>query len=112
MTEPHQPAGPLLRIERRDKDGATRLELVGELDLSTVDALKLRLELAETENPPVMVVDLGRVSFMDSMGLGVLLSHKLRADKAGRRFMLVEGPEHVQQVFSATGVHEHFEWGH
>ncbi len=23
---------------------------------------------------------------------------------------IVEGPEHVQQVFEATGVHKHFEW--
>ena len=100
----------LLRIERTDRDGATRLELVGDLDLSTVDPLQLRLELAEREEPETMVVDLSRVSFMDSMGLGILLSHRLRAKKEGRRFVLVEGPAHVQQVFEATGVTQHFEW--
>ena len=86
------------------------LELVGELDLSTVDPLKLRLELVEKEDPKAMIVDLSRVTFMDSMGLGILLSHTLRAKREGRRFALVAGPDHVQQVFTATGVLEHFEW--
>jgi anti-anti-sigma factor len=106
----HHPAGPPLRIERRDRDGTTCLELIGELDLSTIDPLKLRLELVEKENPAVMVIDLSRVTFMDSMGLGILLSHRIRARKAGRRFVLVEGPEQVQQVFAVTGVRESFEW--
>lgn len=105
----HSPSR-LLRIERSDQDGTTHLQLVGELDLSTLDPLQLRLELVEKENPEVMVVDLSRVTFMDSMGLGIPLSHRLKAKKAGRRFVLVEGPAHVQQIFTATGVREHFEW--
>ena len=111
MAEPKKPAREqLLRIERSERDGATHLELVGELDLSTIDPLKLRLELVEKEEPAVMVVDLRRVTFMDSMGLGILLSHRLQAKQAGRRFVLVEGPEQVQKVFDITGVREHFEW--
>jgi anti-anti-sigma factor len=105
-----RPDRPPLRIERADEDGATRLALIGELDLSTIDPLKLRLELVEMENPATMVVDLTRVTFMDSMGLGILLSHRLRAKQAGRRFVLVSGPEQVQQVFAVTGVEKHFEW--
>lgn len=110
MEGERNPAGPLLRIERRDSDGATHLDLIGELDLSTLDKLKLRLELVEAEEPEVMVVNLEQVTFMDSMGLGTLLSHRLRAQKAGRRFMLVEGPAQVQNLFTLTGVREHFEW--
>jgi stage II sporulation protein AA (anti-sigma F factor antagonist) len=106
----HQSPNRLLRIERSDQDGATHLRLIGELDLSTIDPLKLRLELVEKEAPSVMVVDLRGVTFMDSMGLGILLSHRLQANKEGRRFVLIEGPSHVQQVFSATGVSSHFEW--
>lgn len=102
--------GQLLRIERSDRHGAVHLQLVGELDLSTVDPLKLRLELVEKEEPEEMVVDLSRVTFMDSMGLGILLSHRLRANREGRRFALVAGPDHVHQVFEATGVVKHFEW--
>ena len=102
--------GPLLRVERSDPGGVPHLELVGELDLSTIDPLKLRLELAERDDPETIVVDLRRVTFMDSMGLGILVSHRLRAKQAGRRLVLVEGPKHIQDLFELTGMRDQFEW--
>lgn len=105
-----KPPRPLLRIERWNRGGVTHLALVGELDLSTIDPLKLRLELVEREDPKTMVIDLSRVTFMDSMGLGILLSHRLRAKQAGRGFVLVAGPDEVQAVFDITGVRHHFDW--
>ena len=110
MAQPEPPAEPLLRVERRDHDGVPHLELVGELDLSTVDPLKLRLELVEREEPEAIVVDLRRVTFMDSMGLGILVSHRVRGKQAGRRLLLVPGPRHVQDLFELTGMQDQFEW--
>ena len=101
---------PLLRVERNDHDGVPYLELVGELDLSTVYPLKLRLELAERDEPETIVVDLRRVTFMDSIGLGTLLAHGLRARQAGRRLKLVEGPQHIQELFQLTGTEDKFDW--
>lgn len=110
MAEPEPSAEPLLRVERHDRDGVPHLELVGELDLSTVDPLKLRLELVEREDPHTIVVDLRRVSFMDSMGLGILVSHRLRARQAGRRLVLIRGPRPIQDLFELTGMQSQFEW--
>jgi RND superfamily putative drug exporter len=110
MAEPEPPAEPLLRVERYDRDGVPHLELVGDLDLSTVDPLKLRLELVERDDPETIVVDLRRVSFMDSMGLGILVSHRLRARQAGRRLVLIAGPRHIQDLFELTGMQDQFEW--
>ena len=86
------------------------LELVGELDLSTAGPLKLRLELIEREEAETVVVDLRRVTFMDSIGLGILLAYGLRAAKDGRRLALVQGPEHIKELFELTGVLEKFDW--
>src|SRR5687767_6801936 len=110
MAEPEPPAEPLLRVERTDHEGVPHLALVGELDLSTVDPLKLRLELVEREDPETIVVDLRSVTFMDSMGLGILVSHRLRAKQAGRRLMLIEGPKHIQDLFELTGMLDQFDW--
>jgi anti-anti-sigma factor len=107
-TEP--PAEPLLRLERTDHDGVPHLALVGELDLSTADPLKLRLELLEREEPATLVVDLRRVAFMDSIGLAILLSHRLKARQAGRSLALVAGPTHIQDLFKLTGTQDHFDW--
>jgi anti-anti-sigma factor len=101
---------PLLRVERHDHDGVPYLELVGELDLSTVNPLKLRLELAERDDPQTIVVDLRRVTFMDSIGLGTLLAHRLRAKRIGRQLALVQGPKHIQDLFELTGTEDKFDW--
>ena len=110
MARSEPPPEPLLRVERSDHDGVPHLALVGELDLSTIDPLKLRLELVEREAPEAIVVDLRRVTFMDSMGLGILVSHRIRAKQAGRRLLLVEGPRHIQDLFELTGMRDQFDW--
>lgn len=104
------PATPLLRVERSDHGGVPYLELVGELDLSTVNPLKLRLELAERDDPQTIVVDLRRVTFMDSIGLGTLLAHRLRAKRVGRQLALVQGPKQIQDLFELTGTEDKFDW--
>ena len=104
------PPQPLLRLERTDHDGVPHLELVGELDLSTANPLKLRLELIEREEPTTIVVDLRRVTFMDSIGLGILLAHLLRGRKVGRELVLVQGPQQIQDLFELTGTQDKFDW--
>src|SRR5215210_490879 len=104
------PPQPLLRLERTDHDGVPHLELVGELDLSTASPLKLRLELIEREEPEKVVVDLRRVTFMDSIGLGILLAHLLRGRKVGRQLMLIQGPRPIQDLFAITGTQDKFDW--
>jgi anti-anti-sigma factor len=104
------PPEPLLRVERSDHEGVPYLELVGELDLSTSSPLRLRLELVEREEPATMVVDLRRVTFIDSIALGILLAHRLRATQAGRRLALVQGPRHIQDLFELTGTQDQFDW--
>ena len=86
------------------------LELVGELDLSTAGPLKLRLELIEREEAETVVVDLRRVTFMDSIGLGILLAHRLRGSKVGREIQLVQGPQQIQDLFQLTGTQDKFDW--
>ena len=104
------PPEPLLRLERSDHDGVPHLKLVGELDLSTANPLKLRLELIEREEPARIVVDLRRVTFMDSIGLGILLAHLLRGRRVGRELVLVQGAQHIQDLFALTGTQDKFNW--
>ena len=104
------PPQPLLRLERSDHEGVPYLELIGELDLSTAEPLKLRLELIEREEPATLVVDLRRVTFMDSIALGILVSHRLHAVRTGRKLVLVPGAPHIQDLFELTGLRDHFEW--
>ncbi|MGZ4137405.1 MAG: STAS domain-containing protein [Actinomycetota bacterium] len=73
----------------------------GDLDLSTAPELDRSLTGVQANGRPV-VLDLRRVSFMDSSGLRVILAADARARSAGTRLVLVEGPPGVQRVFQLT----------
>lgn len=63
--------------------GRTRLDLIGELDVAGTDQLHRRLEaLAERDEP--VLLDLRRLQFIDSTGLGELVRALSDARRDGR----------------------------
>jgi anti-anti-sigma factor len=83
--------------------------LRGELDLSTVGKVQDELSRIEASSPPVLVLDLSKLTFLDSTGLRCLVTADERARGDGRRVVLVRGPEPVQRVFSITRLEERLE---
>ena len=76
----------------------------GELDLSTVEALRAVLQGPEASSN-VVVLDLRSLDFIDSSGLSLLVSEQHRAQKAGRRFAIaVGGAPAVSRLFELTGL--------
>lgn len=65
-----------------DPSGTVRLMLLGELDLATVGRLTDRLEQLKGEQRSVQL-DLSKLSFMDSTGLGTVLTAVLDARREG-----------------------------
>ena len=56
----------------------------GELDLSTVDAFRRDVRAALADQPELLVIDLGDVTFLDSSGIAVLASaRKAQRDRQG-----------------------------
>jgi anti-anti-sigma factor len=67
----------------------------------------VRLALAgEDTSPPVLVLDLRGLKFMDSTGLRIVVSANARAESAERRFVVVRGPEPVHRIFRITRLEE------
>jgi anti-anti-sigma factor len=90
-------------------DGGAQVELKGELDLASAPKLDDELQRLEEGSPALLVVDLSRLSFMDSSGLRTLLAADSRAREAGRRFVLVRGDDRVQRVLAITRLDERLE---
>jgi anti-anti-sigma factor len=80
----------------------------GEIDMATVGRVDDALECGEDR--PVVVLDLRGVTFMDSAGLGLVVRHRLRADRYGFEFRVVPGPREVQRLFEMTGLQERLIW--
>ena len=75
----------------------------GELDLATVPEVE---EALRTVEGPVthVTLDLGKVTFMDTSGLRLVLEEEKRATKDGRTYSIVPGPPAVQRIFELSGV--------
>jgi anti-sigma B factor antagonist len=89
-------------IETGSLADAALVSLSGDLDLSTAKRAEQAIEDAEKASPPVLVVDLRGLSFMDSTGLRVVVSADKRAIRANRRLVIIQGPAPVRRVFEIT----------
>ena len=99
----------ILEVETKQGQGLVRLVLRGELDLSTVDKVESELATLEAGDERLVVLDLTGLTFLDSTGLRLMVTADQRAQKDGRRFVIVKGPETVQRVFSITKLDETLE---
>jgi anti-anti-sigma factor len=87
------------------KQGTTStLELVGECDLAQRDDLRAAIGRVLAGRPECLVLDLSRLSFIDSSGIHVMIELSERAARARCRLLICPGPRAVQRVFELCGL--------
>lgn len=91
-------------------DGDTPvLKVKGEIDVSTAPELRDRLVQINQRGASNVVVDLSEVTFLDSTGLGVLVSGLKRFRSGGGDLRLVVTGKSVSKVLEITGLTEVFQ---
>ena len=90
----------LLRARIDDADNAPVVTLTGELDLSTVPALRGCLAPLEGR----VIVDLRGVSFLDSSGIGALVAARKALSNRGGDLTLRAPSSRVRRVLELTGL--------
>ncbi len=93
-----------LRASTEPCPGGVCVRLEGELDIATAPRADEALRGAEADRPGLLAADLAGLSFMDSTGLRLIVAAAERAKEAGRRFVIVRGPDAVHRVLELTGV--------
>ena len=83
-------------------DGTRVVVVFGEVDLAVSDRLRESLLVGDED----LVVDLTRVSFLDSSGIAVLLRAHRRQVTNGHQFALRGANGAVSRVLEITGVYE------
>lgn len=78
--------------------------LDGELDISTYETAEQQVAAAERREPDLLIVDLSRLTFVDSTGVRLVLLVDSRARAAGRRMAIRLGDGSARRVFSALGL--------
>jgi anti-sigma B factor antagonist len=86
-----------------------RIDASGEIDATTAPALRADVYGAVDANPgTVVTVDLSKVEFLDSTGLGVLVGALKHARTSGGDIAIQGAPSHVWKVFQITGLDKVF----
>ena len=93
-----------LQIETEGSSALVRIR--GDLDLQVVDQVADVLARIESDEPELLAIDLSRLSFMDSSGMGVIAAASIRAANAGRRFAIVIPPPGVREALERTKLSE------
>jgi anti-sigma B factor antagonist len=82
--------------------------LAAELDIASAPRLERILRQAERQ-ARLVVLDLRDLTFMDSFGLRLIADSNHRAQRTGRRLVLLRGPSQVQRLLTVTGAGEGLE---
>jgi anti-sigma B factor antagonist len=95
--------GETLTVEVRHEQGCAIVTATGEIDISTVTPLRERLLEVATSGAP-LVVDLEQVSFIDSVGLAVLVGAAKRAAAHGGSLQVACALPKIRQLMRLTGL--------
>jgi anti-sigma B factor antagonist len=95
-----------LDIQASESAGRHVLVLSGELDIASADQLEAMVRRICAKAKSEVVLDLSRLTFMDSCGLRAVLRAGEVCEEHGHEFALVPGPENVQRVFELARLTE------
>src|SRR5258706_4556496 len=85
--------------------GVVQLTLTGEADLTTAEPLRQAINAAvQSEHVAGVLIDLHRVSFLDSTTIGVLVNGRRLADESGVGYQVVNPQGTVRYVLETAGV--------
>ena len=91
-------------IDTTGGDGYDLVTLGGELDLSTKPTLDAEFSRLLSGEPGTLIVDLRRLTFIDSSGIHSLVVLHQDCQRTGRPLRVVRGTEQVMRVLSLCGL--------
>lgn len=93
-----------LTLSHRREDERTVVEVGGEVDVYTAPKLREKLVELVSEGHYRIIVDMTKVEFLDSTGLGVLVGGLKRVRSHDGELALVCNSERILKIFRITGL--------
>lgn len=91
-------------VDVQPMGGHVVVSVTGELDVCTTPRLRARLIEQAEAGRHTIVLDLARLQFTDSSGLGVMIGAFKRARPHGGAVCLLSPPAHVVKMLRMTGL--------
>jgi anti-anti-sigma factor len=93
-----------LKVTTAEWDGTPVIQASGELDLATVPELRKVVHEITARSPRILVFDFGEIRYMDSSGLGILVSAKRRLGAYGGEVVVITSASVVLKALSLSGL--------
>jgi len=85
------------------------MRVTGEIDMATAPRLRQHVLTVTSRKPSGLVLDLDRVEFIDSTGLGVMVGAAKRMRVIEGGFRIVCSQQHLNELFKLTRLNEVFD---
>ncbi len=96
-------------IELDQRGPASILRIAGDVTSSSEADLMAAYGLAAANGSSVVVLDFSKLAYMNSGGIGLLVTLLVRAQRGGGRLVATGLSEHYRQIFSLTRLDEAIE---
>ena len=92
-------------FESEFHEGRLCVTLIGEIDHHSAVSVRSAIDEKLYElRPLTLVMDLSRIDFMDSSGLGLIMGRYALMQKLGGDFLISNPSDRVQKIFELSGL--------
>ena len=98
-----------MEINRRETGDIVIFDINGEIDLYNAPEIKEKIKDELNKNKVNVIINLDRVSYIDSSGIGVLISSLSNLKKIGGALKLINVYASVRKVFELTKLTSFFD---
>lgn len=96
-----------MKIEHYEKSGELHVKLCGELDEHSSAYVRLSLDnLIGADGIKRLYIDMSKLTFMDSTGIGVLIGRYKRLKPRGVPIFIQSPPPIVDRVLGLSGIYD------
>ena len=86
-------------------NGAVTAKLIGELDHPIAPSIRGEIDaFCESYRPARLILDFGKVGFMDSSGIGLIMGRYRMISLIGGRLEVVNIPAGMKKIFILSGL--------
>jgi anti-sigma B factor antagonist len=96
------------KVETEINNGLCTVFLAGELDLSVAPEFRQVMEPLVGDTDLDLTINLKDLTYIDSTGIGILLSILKARHGMSSHFLVQEVPQQIQKLFDMTGIAKFF----
>lgn len=82
------------------------IDIIGDIDSAAEQALQAAYSEANRRQVKIIALNFGKLNYMNSTGIGLLVTLLVRAQREGRKLVAFDLSEHYQRIFCLTRLDE------